>query len=74
MVDLLPFPEVAGADLRQLFLFPNDDAVPLRLFLLLASLVGVALARRDRELADALPRWQVFELGVAPRLPTRITL
>src|SRR5438445_5614853 len=50
-VDELPLAQILAADLRQFS--PGDDVVPLGPFLLLASLVGVAVIGRERELRDA---------------------
>ena len=59
--------EVLRAVLRGLP--PHDEAVPLRLLLLLARLVGPPLVRREAHLAHGLAGVRVLQLGLGTEVP-----
>src|SRR3954451_21828996 len=65
-VDLAALREILGADLRALA--PHDDAVPLGALLALSVLVVPALARREPQLADALPARRVPHVGISAEI------
>src|SRR5262249_54570926 len=65
-VDLQALRQILRADLRALP--PNHDAMPFSALLPLAVLVVPALARRDAQLANALPARRVSHVGIGAQV------